>query len=336
MPALFKIGRPQRVAPTSHMQEKIIQFLKNTDGYISGEDMSQQLQVSRAAIWKYIDQLRQEGYEITAVPHLGYKLEAAPDKLLAHEVQFNLKTKIIGRRIVSLDTVASTMDEAFRLGMEGAVEGTVVCAEGQSQGRGRLGRGWASPKGKGIYASLILRPKLPPTQMSQLTLMTAVALAQAVHKTTILQPSIKWPNDLMVGSKKLAGILTELRAETDQVKFVIVGIGLNVNALSSQLLDTATSLKIELGETVHRVELFQEILRFMEFWYARVHKGRFDQVLDYCKKYSATINKRVRIHDQSGDTQGLATGIDSDGGILIRRDNGSIVKKMSGDITQLR
>ena len=147
---------------TAH--DRIIQFLKEADGYVSGEEMSETLKISRAAVWKYIDHLRKDGYDITAVPHLGYRLVSVPDKLLPYEIQFGLNTKTFGKNIVVFNTVGSTMDEAFRLGMEGAPEGTVVCAETQHKGRGRLGRVWSSPKAKGIYCSLILRPQLPPGQ----------------------------------------------------------------------------------------------------------------------------------------------------------------------------
>lgn len=318
------------------MQERIIQFLKEADGYVSGEEMSQQLSMSRAAIWKHMQELRSHGYEIVAVPHLGYQLLSSPDRLLPHEIHFGLKTKIMGRKVYAFESIPSTMDEAFRLGMEGAPEGTLVCAESQTQGRGRLGRVWVSPKAKGIYASLILRPSLSPSQMPPITLMAAVALAETVRRLTALKPLIKWPNDLLVSNKKLAGILTELRAETDQVRFVVLGIGLNINATSSQLLDTATSLKIETKKTFNRVEILQELLCQMEQWYGLVLKGRFSEILKYCRKHSATLKKRVRLHDASGDIQGMAVAMDDDGGLVIRLDNGHLVKKMAGDIHQLR
>lgn len=318
------------------MQGRIIQFLKQADGYVSGEEMSDDLHISRAAVWKYIDQLRQDGYDILAVPHLGYKLQSLPDKMLAHEIQFGLSTKFMGQKVFTFDSLPSTMDEAFRLGMEGAPEGSVICAEGQTKGRGRLGRSWLSPKGKGIYCSLILRPRLLPTQMPPLTLMTAVALAEAIRQTTSVQSVIKWPNDLFIHSRKVAGILTELRAEVDQVKFVVIGVGLNVNTNSHQLLDTATSLKIETKKTINRIEVFQAFLRLMEIWYGKVLKGQFDLVLDYCKQHSATIKKHVRIHDATGEAQGQAIDIDHDGGLLIRQASGVIVKKMAGDVVTLR
>ena len=208
------------------MQERIIQFLKMSDGYISGEEISQRLKMSRAAIWKYMQELRAQGYEIAAVPHLGYQLVTCPDKLLALEIQAGLNTKVIGKKIIVMDAVTSTMDEAFRLGMENCPEGTVVCAESQSKGRGRLGRTWSSPKARGLYFSVVLRPQLPLNQLAQLTLMSAVALAEAIESISELKPLIKWPNDLLLEDRKLAGILTELRAESDQVKFVVVGSAL--------------------------------------------------------------------------------------------------------------
>ncbi len=314
------------------MHEKLIHFLKQTDGYVSGEEMSQQLNMSRAAVWKYMQELRAQGYDIAAVPHLGYQLVSSPDKLLSYEIQFGLNTKIMGQKIFSFDSVGSTMDEAFRLGMEGEPEGTVVCSEAQSKGRGRLGRVWVSPKSKGIYCSIILKPKLPPTQMSQVTLMTAVALAEAVRNVTKIQPKIKWPNDLFIGPRKLAGILTELRAEVDQVKFVVVGIGININATPSQLLDTATSLRIESQQSMNRIVVFQELLRSMEIWYNKILKGGFEEVLQYAREHSATLKKRVRVSDSNGYVEGQAFEIDSDGALLIRQDSGKILKKTAGDV----
>ena len=318
------------------MQERIIQFLKESDGYISGEEMSQRLKMSRAAIWKYMQELRSQGYEIAAVPHLGYQLMTCPDKLLSYEIQSNLNTKIIGKKIVVMDTVTSTMDEAFRLGMENCPEGTVVCAEAQSKGRGRLGRAWTSPKARGLYFSFVLRPNLPLDQLAQLTLMSAVALAEAIEEISDLKPSIKWPNDILLGNSKLAGILTELRAESDQVKFVVVGIGLNVNASLHQLPSGSSSLKSAAGQGFDRVQVFQAILRSLEKWYLKVLRHEFAQVMEEWKKRSATLKKRIRITDPAGTIDGEAIDLDEDGALLIRKDNGIIVKKTAGDVFLLR
>lgn len=318
------------------MQEQIIHFLKRAKGHLSGEEISRSLDISRAAIWKYVQELRKEGYEIEAVPHLGYKLITIPDKLLAHEVQADLKTKMIGCKFYYYESLSSTMDEAFKLGMEGAPEGTVVCTEMQTKGRGRLGRSWFSPKYKGIYCSIILRPKLSPSDLAKLTLLSAVAVAEAVEKAANVQAVIKWPNDLLIKNKKLAGILTELRAEVDQMKFVIIGIGLNVNNTAAQLVDGATSLKHEAGQTFSRIEILQEMLRAFERWYLRSHKNNFEEVLAAWKDRAYTLGKRVRVSDPASVIEGIAVDLDEDGGLLIRQDSGVVVKKMAGDVVQLR
>jgi BirA family biotin operon repressor/biotin-[acetyl-CoA-carboxylase] ligase len=318
------------------MQERIIQFLKESDGYISGEEISQRLKMSRAAIWKYMQELRADGYEIAAVPHLGYQLVSSPDKLLGYEIQSGLNTKIIGKKVIVLDTVTSTMDEAFKLGMDNCPEGTVVCAESQSKGRGRLGRIWASPKNKGLYFSFVLRPNLPLNQLAQLTLMSAVALAEAIEGISELKPLIKWPNDILIGKDKLAGILTELRAESDQVKFVVVGIGININASIHQLPPGSSSLKVAAANSFDRAKVFQVILRSLEKWYLKVLQHEFSQVMEEWKKRSATLKKRIRITDPHGIIEGEAIDLDEDGALLIRKDNGIIVKKTAGDVFLLR
>ncbi|MDE2231807.1 MAG: biotin--[acetyl-CoA-carboxylase] ligase [Candidatus Omnitrophica bacterium] len=318
------------------MQEQIIQFLKESDGYISGEEISVKLKISRAAIWKHMQELRAEGYEIAAVPHLGYRLVVCPDKLLSYEITSGLGTRTIGRQVVVLDTVTSTMDEAFRMGMDNCPEGAVVCAEAQSKGRGRLGRAWSSPKGKGLYFSVVLRPQVPLNQLAQLTLMSAVALAEAIETTSGLKVLIKWPNDILFESHKLAGILTELRAESDQVKFVVLGIGLNVNSSLNQLAPQATSLKLAAGRSFNRTQVLQAVLRCLDKGYARLLRHEWPTIMQEWLKHSATINKRVRITDAAGTVEGEAVDLDGDGALLIRKDNGLVVRKTAGDIFLLR
>ena len=315
------------------MHKEIIHFLKKSyPNYISGEEISRALKLSRAAIWKYMQELRKEGYEIVAVPHLGYRLVSSPDKLFPHEIQFELGTKTLGQRIIYEDTVGSTMDLAFQLAMKNVAEGTVVCAESQTKGRGRLGRGWVSPKGKGIYFSMILRPKLPPAEVAKLTLLCGVAVSEAIKKMTGLEALIKWPNDLLIGSKKVAGILTELNAEMDRVKFVIVGIGINVNTSAQQLPPEATSLRLVKKLSLSRVMVFQEILREVEKWYLEAQHHGFSKVLKRWKELSLTLGKWVKVSDPSGVFEGEAISIDHDGGLLIRQDSGVVVKKMAGDV----
>ncbi len=314
------------------MQQKIIHFLKQSTAHVSGEQMSEQLNISRAAVWKYIDQLRQEGYAIAAIPHIGYKLESAPDRLLPHEITYGLKTNYIGHEVVVKESTTSTMDDAFALGMAGCPDGTIVCAETQSQGRGRLGRKWMSPKEKGLYFSLVLRPDFALTQMPYMTLMSAVALAQAFETTCDLKVSIKWPNDILVDGKKLAGILTEMRAEMDQVKLVVIGIGINVNSNTKELSENATSVKIEMKKQVDRIVLLQNILERLEFWYEALQKKGIKPIMTQWKKRCGTLGQRVRVHQAAQMIEGVAYDLGSDGSLLIRQDTGKVHKHIAGDV----
>ncbi len=319
------------------MKEKIVEFLKKSaDNYLSGEEISEHLDISRAGIWKHMEDLRAEGYTIEAVPHLGYKLISFPDKLLPSEIQFHLNTKIIGKKIIQKENVTSTMDVAFEFGTKGEGEGLVVCAETQTKGRGRLGRSWNSPKGKGIYFSLLLRPRLSPMEVSKITLLSAVSLTNALKKITNLEYSIKWPNDILIHGKKVAGILTELSAEADQVKFIVLGVGLNVNTSKDLLPPAATSLFAETKKIFNRVDILKEILRELEKSYLFFQKEGFASIAEEWRESSSTLHKRIKVVDQSGTLEGEAVDIDSDGGLLIRKDNGVIVKKMAGDVVPAR
>jgi BirA family biotin operon repressor/biotin-[acetyl-CoA-carboxylase] ligase len=318
------------------MQEKILDSLRKKYDYVSGDQISQRLGVSRQALWKHIQELRDAGYDIIAVPHLGYRLESAPDRLFEFEVLRGLKTQILGRRIVYFDSITSTMDTALQLGLKGASDGTLIIAESQTKGRGRLGRNWFSPKYKGIYISLILRPEALPGSVSILTLLAGVSIVEAVKEFTGISCEIKWPNDIIIRHKKLGGILTELNAEMDKVNFVVIGMGLNVNNDKSGLISGATSLKEQKKDEVSRVGLLQEILRCTEINYLNwQHKGA-KPILDKWREYSMTLGKRVKVYCQSEHIEGEAAGIDADGGLLIRKDSGVVKKVMAGDVVHCR
>ena len=223
-------------------------------GAVSGAELSHRLGVSRAAIWARIEELRALGYEIEAGPHLGYRLLTAPDLLHADDLLSRLgPTEIIGRDIRVFQQTTSTNDVIEKLARDGVKEGAVVFAESQTRGRGRLGRQWLSPAGKGLWFSVLLRPALRPQDATRLTVASATALRRAIADLTGLEPEIKWPNDLLLHGRKTAGILTELNAELDHVKYVILGIGVNVNLnaadLPANLRKLATSLKAEFGQT---------------------------------------------------------------------------------------
>jgi len=317
------------------MKNKIIQFLRDSQGHISGEEISRQLKMSRAGVWKHIQELRKEGYVITAAKPYGYQLESVPDKLIPGEIQDGLETGWIGKKIYYYDSLPSTMETAFRLGLDGALEGTVVCAEGQTKGKGRLGRYWASPKGKGIYMSVILRPTLSLTDTAKLTLLSAVALCEAIRIVTGVLAEIKWPNDILIKGKKVAGILTELNAETDQVRFIVVGMGVNVNTSLRALPGKATSLKMEIGKKISRVALIQEIFRCLEKWEASLKTRGFSPMIDQWKAFSCTLGRRVRVGNLNGDVEGEAVDLDEYGGLVVKSAEGRLIKRMSGDVLLL-
>lgn len=314
------------------MREKILSFLKKHDNFISGEELSRSLDVSRSAVWKCVEELRADGYEIAAIPRHGYRLESAPDRILPAEVQFALGTRKFGCQVEHFESLDSTMNEAFRRAMDGALEGTVIVSETQTKGRGRLGRTWASPRGKGLYFSLILRPRCPVSDAARLTLLSAVALSEAVEKVSGIRPLIKWPNDLLVDGKKLSGILTELRAEIDKVEFVVIGFGVNVNTARTLLPPEAISIKEAGGKVVSRVALLQEILRSLEKRYLALPKEGYGPVLEEWRQRSATLGRTVRFQDKSGQVEGVAEGLSEDGGLLVKMPSGETVKRMAGDI----
>lgn len=318
------------------MKEAILNFLRKSEGFISGEEISKSLKISRAGIWKHIQELRDDGYEIVAVPHLGYRLASAPDKLFPSEIQSNLHTKIFAKKIFHYEVVTSTMDIAFDLGLKGEPEGSIILAEGQQKGRGRMGRNWISPKGKGIYLSLILRPKLLPNEAAKLTLLSGVAVSEAIRKITGLSCLIKWPNDILIRDKKVGGILTELSAETDQVKFVILGIGINVNTRKALLPKEATSLKEEMGDSVSRVELARQIIKEIEEFYLLFEREGFNPILKQWKHLSSTIGKRIKVTSLKEIIEGEAIGIDNHGALLVRKDSGFMAKVISGDVVRVR
>ncbi len=318
------------------MQEKILDFLKRKPDYVSGDQISHRLGITRQALWKHIQILKDSGYDIVAVPHLGYKLISSPDRLVPFEVARELNTKFTGKKIHYFDTLSSTMDVAWQLGIKGSPEGTIVLAETQTKGRGRLGRNWFSPKYKGIYLSLILRPKILPSQMSLLTLMSAVSICEAIKEKTDLACQIKWPNDILIHHKKLGGILTELNAETDLSRFVVIGIGLNVNNDKKILPSGATSLREQKKEEINRLDLLQEILRKIEVNYLLFQKKGGEPIIGKWRDWSISLGRRVKVIFQKEHIEGQALDIDIDGGLLIRNDAGLTQKVMAGDVVHCR
>ena len=305
---------------------------------VSGADLADRLRISRAAIWARIEELRKVGYEIEASPVLGYRLTNNPDVLHADDLVARLgKTRVIGRDIQVFEQTSSTNDVIEKLARDGVKEGVVVFAESQTKGRGRLGRKWISPGRKGLWFSLLLRPDLRPQEATQLTVAAATALRRAIHSETGLHPEIKWPNDIQLGGKKVAGILTELNAELDHVKYVILGIGVDVNQSAGEfpadLRKVATSLKAELGTMILRPELASEILRELDNDYTRVCSGRFEALADEWEEHCTTIGQGVVIQVGDRRISGRAESLDDDGALLVRTDHGHIERIIGGDVT---
>jgi len=318
------------------MQNKILGLLKKKEGYVSGEDISSHLKISRQALWKHIQELKDKGYLIEAVPHLGYRLSASPDRLFEFEVARDLNTTILGKKIFYFETLSSSMDKAMELGVSGAASGTLIMTETQTKGRGRLGRVWFSPKYKGLYFSLILRPDMLPTQASVLTLLAAVSICEAIKEVSGIDAQIKWPNDILIHNKKIGGILTQITAETDKINFVNIGIGINVNNDKKALISTATSLKEQKKEEVSRISLLQEILRRMEANYLALNKKGSGPILEKWRQYATTLGRRVKIYCRSKHIEGEAVDIDTDGSLLLRRDSGFVEKVSAGDVVHCR
>lgn len=318
---------------------QILQALRSaSSGAVSGSEMSQKLGISRAAIWARIEELRKLGYDIEASPHRGYRLLSAPDVLHADDLSWRLeKGQMIGRDIRVFEETTSTSDVIDKLARDGVKEGAVVFAEAQTNGRGRLGRKWMSPARKGLWFSLLLRPNLSPQSATQLTVASATALRRAIEMATGLKPEIKWPNDILISGKKVAGILTELSAELDRIKYVLVGIGVDVNLdpgdFPSELTALTTSLKIELGKPVVRAELATVILRELDRDYSRVLVGGFAAVADEWEKYCTTLGQRLIIRHGDRHVSGCAESLAEDGALLLRTDHGHLERIVGGDVT---
>jgi BirA family biotin operon repressor/biotin-[acetyl-CoA-carboxylase] ligase len=303
---------------------------------VSGAELSKLLGISRAAVWARIEDLRKLGYDIEAGPHLGYRLISTPDVLHADDLSARIgKSLVIGRDIRVFEQTTSTNDIAARLAQDGVKEGAVIFAESQSKGRGRLGRSWISPPRKGLWFSILLRPNMRPQAATQLTVAGATALVRAIQQQTEIEPEIKWPNDILIRGKKVAGILTELTAELERVKDIVLGIGVDVNIdeFPADLRKIATSLKIETGAHVDRAALAAAMLRELDRDYARICAGEFAEVAEEWQERCTTIGQEVSIRLGERVVRGIAEALDSDGAMLLRTEHGHLERIIGGDVT---
>ena len=276
--------------------------------WVSGEVIAKKLNISRTAVWKYIQQLRRKGFTINAKPHLGYHLEKTPAGVTIEELSQQLNTTLFGIQLIHLDSVPSTNDYAKDLAKRNEAEGTIVFADEQIKGRGRKQRPWASPR-EGLWFSIILRPNIPPTEAMKVTMCAACAIAESIRKHTTLQASIKWPNDVLINNKKVCGILTELSAEIDTINYVIIGIGININNMIPSDLDKiATSLKQELDQDIQVLPLFVSIIESFERFYHSLDED--DTIIRKSwVSYSSTIGSDIKVQTEKGELTGTAIGI---------------------------
>lgn len=311
-----------------------LKIFRKTKGPVSGEYLSRKRNVSRTAIWKQIQALRSLGYLIEGERAKGYRLVGTPDIPYSWELEPILQTKVIGRKIQYFAKLASTNRTAYEEAEKDAPEGTVIIANEQTEGRGRRGKSWYSPAGKNIYTSILLRPRLDPSKAPQLTLVAGVAAAEAIKKSVHIDVGLKWPNDLWFQGKKLGGILTELSSELDEINFVILGIGIDVNTLRfpKELRKVATSLQRITGKRVSRIETLKSLYEALDKWYSLYLKEGFEPIRRAWEQRSVLKQTPVTIDFLDRSVEGIAIGLDDSGGLRIQKRDGHSETILSGDV----
>lgn len=329
------------------LKQEILKDLRENGGFLSGEELSGRLHKSRTAVWKGIEALRRDGYEIDSATNRGYRLVSCPDRYFPEEIAAGLETEALGRTACCYESVDSTNEEAKRCALQGAPNGSLFLAERQTGGKGRLGRSWLSPAGTGIWFSVLLRPGTPPAgsrlpgevrlplQVAATTLLAGEAVCAAVRARTACAACIKWPNDVLVGTRKVCGILTEMSAEVERIEFVVVGIGINANNASfpEELRQKATSLRIEQGEPVRRVALLQEILRRFELLLKENAASLTPAFLERYKRDCVTLGRRVAFLRDGRSVCGTAADISPEGELVVRMEDGAMETVRSGDVS---
>ncbi len=316
----------------------LVSVLKSQENaFISGEDLASLLKISRASIWKHILALRKCGYQIESASYKGYRLVQSPDLPLPTEILPGLDTEIIPSEYLYYHETESTNNVGADLGNQGTPEGTVVVADSQTHARGRLGRSFLTPPGVGVWMSVVLNPPMEPHDSGKLTVMAAVAVAEAVRGSCSIEPQIKWPNDILISGKKVCGILTEMTAEQDRIKFIVLGIGLNVSQskFPGELADTAISLQMATEEPVERNAVLARLLKELDTNYRRLLRGGFEEILNRWRELSGTLNREIVCESAQGVIRGKAVDLAPDGALLIESEHGKIRRVYSGDVTVL-
>ena len=318
------------------MKNEILRALRETDGYVSGQELCRKMGVSRTAVWKNIRTLQEDGYEIEAVTNRGYRLAGVPDTIAEEEIASRLQTERMGRQIKYFSRIDSTNQYAKRIAEEGAPDGTLIIADEQTAGKGRSGRTWVTPPSEAIAFTLLLRPKLSPDRISMVTLVMGLAVVNAVNALYDVNAGIKWPNDVVIGGRKLCGILTEMSAEVRQVNHIVIGVGINANLTSfpEEIKEIATSLKLEVGHAVNRAELIARVMTEFERLYAGFEaQGDLGPVMQEYNDLCLNTGNKVRVLDPNGEYTGISRGINSMGELLVETEDGQMREVYAGEVS---
>lgn len=318
------------------MKAEILALLRDSGEYVSGQELCEKFGVSRTAVWKVINQLKEEGYEIEAVQNKGYHLLRTPDVLSESELKSRIHTRWAGQQLHFFKETGSTNMDAKRLAEEEGAHGLLVVADRQTAGRGRRGRSWESPSGTSIYMTLALQPSFAPDKASMLTLVMALSVTEAIEEVCGLESGIKWPNDIVVNRKKVCGILTEMNMEADYIRSVVIGVGINVNqeSFSQGIASTATSLMLEKGERISRSALIAAVMTRFEQNYERFEeKEDLSGLKETYEQRLVNLNERVRVLDPKGEYEGIAVGITDTGELLVKKNDESVTKVYAGEVS---
>lgn len=319
------------------MKDLIIkELIQNKNLFISGQEISNKYQITRAAVWKHIKKLKEEGYDIEAVTNKGYRLIEEPDKLKTAYLDFK-DNWILGKEYIYFEEIDSTNVYAKQIAMD-KKEGTIVVAEKQTKGKGRLGRTWVADKGVGIYMTVILKPHMIPSDAVMMTQVAAAAVVKAINHCYQCDAKIKWPNDIVIGNKKICGILTELSGEIENLNYIVLGIGVNVNQtkkdIPRDLQDKSTSIRICVDQKVSRQKLFHEVLEQLNNMYETfITEKSLDEVMNICRQYSATLGNHVKVLNYDKQLEGKAINITSRGGLIIEDESGNQTEIISGEVS---
>ncbi|MCC7202633.1 MAG: biotin--[acetyl-CoA-carboxylase] ligase [Nitrospirae bacterium] len=326
---------------TYQIDNLIISILKNnSDSFVSGQHISSKIKLTRSAVWKHIESLRKKGYVIESIPSRGYRLIEIPDRLSPDDIRTRVGKRIIGKEILFFDEVDSTNNVAMEKAGSGAAEGLVVLSEGQSHGKGRMGRTWVSPKYVNIYLSILFRPDLSPQYSPVMTMMSAVSTARAITEVTGLRTQIKWPNDILIDRKKVSGILMEMNAEQERINHIVAGIGINVNMKERDFPDglrmPATSLAECLGKKVDRTDLLLMLIEILEEDYEELRNGGVMSIFSRWRKGCDILDRRIRVSLPGEEITGVAEDLTPEGGLVLNLDGSGKRIIYAGDVSIIR